>query len=90
VKSIREFPACGQPAFSVRVRHSRLHLGYGGQPRERGPAAATVSHASLWSSDYRIPLSHSHWTVVILPATTSTSNGPKRPMLLFLPFMETL
>ena len=26
--------------------------------------------------DYRMPESHSHWTVVIWPAKTSTSNGP--------------
>ena len=83
-------PRLRAAAFAVRVRHSRLRLGYGGQAREREPAAATVPHASLWSRDYRIPLSHSHCTLVIFAATTSTSNGPKRPMLLFLPFMETL
>ena len=26
--------------------------------------------------DYRMPESHCHWTFVIWPATTSTSNGP--------------
>src|SRR6266480_5783183 len=31
---------------------------------------------------YRMPESHSHWTFVIWPATTSTSNGPYRPILL--------
>jgi hypothetical protein len=28
-----------------------------------------------WAS-YRMPESHSHWTFVVWPATTSTSNGP--------------
>ena len=46
--------------------------------------------SSLALDNYRIPESHCHWTFVILPATTSTSKGPKRPMLDFLPFSETL
>lgn len=39
---------------------------------------------------YRIPESHSHWTFVILPDTTSASNGPKWPTPDFLPLRETL
>jgi hypothetical protein len=49
-----------------------------------------LGHDFSMANAYRIPESHSHWTFVILPATTSTSNGPKRPIVDFLPFMETL
>ncbi len=46
--------------------------------------------ASLSLNSYRIPESHSHWTFAILPGTTSTSKGPKWPMLCFFPLIETL
>jgi hypothetical protein len=39
---------------------------------------------------YRMPESHRHWTFVIWLATTSTSNGPYRPILLVLSLRETL
>ena len=38
---------------------------------------------------YRIPLSHRHWTLVIPPAATSTSNGPQR-RIGFAPLTEIL
>ena len=46
--------------------------------------------ASLSLNSYRIPESHSHWALVIFPDTTSTSKGPKWPMLDLLLLIETL
>ena len=56
-------------------------------PTQRFPGYESLNEHDL---SYRIPESHSHRTFVILPETTSTSKGPKRPMLVFLPLSETL
>jgi hypothetical protein len=40
-------------------------------------SSASVFVLTLRMSRQRIPLSHFHSTVVILPGATSTSNGPK-------------
>src|SRR4029453_9861613 len=59
-------------------------------PRRR-PRARNRPARPIWDTDvYRRPESHRHWTFVILPAMTSTSKGPYFPMLLVLPFRETL
>jgi hypothetical protein len=56
--------------ISVYSRHSRAErLGLRGS-RSRYPATGDTYV-------YRMPESHCHWTFVIWPATTSTSNGPK-------------
>src|ERR1700688_2166679 len=77
------YPAIIESRYRIPTR---LRQGYGGQA---APLRNSCKGA-LTPPCYRIPESHCHSTFVILPAATSTSNGPKRPMLLFLPFMETL
>src|SRR5207302_924256 len=68
-----------------------LHVASAGIPADEfGLSAGSRSCDAPASRPYRMPESHSHWTFVIWPATTSTSNGPYRPILLVVPLRETL
>jgi hypothetical protein len=56
----------------------------------RGPVQGSMGLIPQNAAGYRMPESHSHSTFVILPDTTSASNGPKWPMLDFLPLIATV
>src|SRR5438093_12368428 len=88
VRALSRLDVCGHAAGKPgqfewqrtrRICGSTLH--YSGIKRGR---------VGTFKAVHRIPESHSHWTFVILPDATSTSKGPKCPMVDFLPLSDTL